>query len=367
MTYVFYNSSVKYLKFFYSFYFFICETLGTDIGDLFDKKKIDFKFLSGRRIAIDAYNIIYQFLSIIRQPDGTPLVDRRGRVTSHLSGLFYRNVKLLENDIDLIYVFDGEPPIFKEKTLEVRKEIKEEAERKLKEAIEKGKIEEIKTYAQATARINEEIIEQSKRLLDAMGINVVQAPSEGEAQAAYLASAGYAYAVCSQDYDSLLFGSPRLVRNLTITGRRKLPRKDIYIEVEPEMIELNQIKEKNIDRKKLIWIGILVGTDYNEGVKGIGVKRALEIVKKANSLKEAFQLAKGEYSELIEEIENFFLNPPIIKDIHLEKKEMDEEKVMKLLCDEFDFSEERVRNALAEFKKSQKKKGQSKLEDWFSS
>jgi flap endonuclease-1 len=292
-------------------------------------------------------------------------MDRKGRITSHLSGLFYRNMKLLEHDISLIYVFDGEPPVFKAKTLEARKEIKEEAEKKLKEAIEKGKVEERKTYAQATARISDEIVEQSKRLLDAMGINIVQAPSEGEAQAAYLASAGYAYAVCSQDYDSLLFGSPRLIRNLTITGRRKLPRKDIYIEVEPELIELSQIEEKNIDRKKLIWIGILVGTDYNEGVKGIGPKKALEIVKKAKSLKEAFQLANGEYSDLIEEIENFFLNPPIEKDITIEKKEMDEEKIMKILCDEFDFSEERVRNALAEYQKSQKKKGQSKLEDWF--
>lgn len=339
--------------------------LGVDIGDLFERKKIDFDFLSGRKIAVDAYNIIYQFLSIIRQPDGTPLMDSKGRITSHLSGLFYRNLKLLENDITPIYVFDGEPPIFKKKTLEIRKEAKEEAEKKLKEAIEEGDFEKIRTYAQATARIDEEIINQSKKLLNAMGIFAVQAPSEGEAQAARLAMEGKVYSVCSQDFDSLLFGSPRLVRNLTITGRRKLPKKNVYIEVEPELIELEQIKDLGITREKLIWIGIMVGTDYNEGIKGVGAKRALSIVKKAKSLKECFELANAsqQYDSTIEEIYEFFQNPPT-QSIELEKIEMNEESVVKILCDEFDFSEERVKNALNEFKKS-KKAGQSKLEDWF--
>lgn len=240
--------------------------MGVPIGDLVPRKEIDLENLYGKKIAIDALNAIYQFLSTIRQRDGTPLMDSKGRITSHLSGLFYRTINLMEAGIKPAYVFDGKPPEFKRKELEKRREAREEAELKWKEALAKGNLEEARKYAQRATKVNEMLIEDAKKLLQLMGIPIIQAPSEGEAQAAYMASKGDVYASASQDYDSLLFGAPRLIRNLTITGKRKMPGKDVYVEIKPELVVLDEVlKELKITREKLIELAILVGTDYNPG------------------------------------------------------------------------------------------------------
>jgi flap endonuclease-1 len=187
----------------------------------------------------------------------------------------------------------------------------------------------------------------------------VNAPSEGEAQASYMVRKGDADAVASQDYDSLVFGSPLLVRNLTITGRRKLPGKNIYVEISPELISLEENLEKlGITREQLVDIALLVGTDYNEGVKGVGVKRALSMVKEGVSVAELIK--DVEY----EEIREFFLNPPHTNDYELKWREPDEEEVLRFLCDEHDFSEERVKKAIERIKSSGFL-SQSTLDRWF--
>jgi flap endonuclease-1 len=293
-------------------------------------------------------------------------MDYKGRVTSHLSGLLYRNIRLIEMGIRPVFVFDGEPPRFKERAIAERAAAKEEAQRRLHEAKERGE-KELKTYAQATARITESIIEESKKILTLLGIPVIQAPSEGEAQAAYLSRQGLAYAVGSQDYDSLLFGAPRLVRNLTLTGKRKLPHKGIYVTVEPEMIDLNEsLRKLNINRQKLIWVAIMTGTDYNPGIKGIGAKKGYAIVQKANSLQECFELAGAaeEFTEEIREIESFYLEPPVKDANGLEFGEPQKEKIIEFLCGEHDFALERIEAALEKISKKEKG-GQSRLEDWF--
>ncbi|AHF80542.1 flap endonuclease-1 [Thermococcus paralvinellae] len=338
--------------------------MGVQIGELIPRKEIEIENLNGRKIAIDALNAIYQFLSIIRQRDGTPLMDSKGRITSHLSGLFYRTINLMEVGIKPAYVFDGKPPEFKKKELEKRAEAREEAEEKWQEALARGDLEEAKKYAQRASRVNEQLIEDAKKLLDLMGIPWVQAPSEGEAQAAYMASKGKVWASASQDYDSLLFGAPRLVRNLTITGRRKLPGKDVYVEVKPELIVLEEVlKELKIDREKLIELAILVGTDYNPGgIKGVGPKKALEIVKYSKDPLKKYQKMSDVDLYAIKE---FFLNPPVTDDYKLVWKMPDEEGILKFLCDEHDFSEERVKNGLERLKKAMKAGKQSTLESWF--
>lgn len=260
--------------------------MGVQISNILPKKEIEIIDLSGKTIAVDAFLWLHQFLSIIRQPDGTPLKDFKGRVTSHLSGIFYRSAKLIEKNIKSVWVFDGEAPSFKEKTTRERRSLKEEAHKKWKDALEKGDLIEARKAAQMTTTLNDEILEQSKNLLEYMGMPVIQAPSEGEAQCAYLCEKNLAYAVASQDSDSLLFNSPRLIRNLSITGRRKLPRQDVFIEVKPELIELkNVLKELKINREQLIMIGLLVGTDYNPGIEGYGPKKALSLVAKEKTLK----------------------------------------------------------------------------------
>jgi flap endonuclease-1 len=338
--------------------------MGVQIGSIIPSKEIDLTFLSGKRIAVDAFNFLHQFLSIIRDKiTGEPLRDSKGRITSHLSGLFYRNINLIEAGIKTVWVFDGKPPEFKKEEIEERKEVKELAIKKWEEALEKG--EKAKKYAQATSVITEEIVEDAKKLLDLMGIPYVQAPSEGEMQAAYMCKKGDVWATASQDYDSLLAGSTRLVRNVSVTQKRKLPNKEIYVEVNPELIELEEVISKlGITQEQLILIGILVGTDYNPGVKGFGPKKALAFVKEHKTAKKVFEKIEWSYSVSPEEILNFFMNPPVTDDYKIEWKEPKTTKLIDFLVKEHDFSEERVSKFASKLEESFKKGRQASLEGW---
>ena len=343
--------------------------MGVNLGDIVPKTKIDLKSLSGKVVAIDAYNALYQFLAIIRQPDGTPLKDHAGKITSHLSGLFYRTCNLLEMGIKPVYVFDGVPPEMKEAEIKRRSKIKEEAQIKYEKALKEGRIEEARMYAQMTSRLKDYMAEDSKNLLSRMGVPWVQAPSEGEAQAAHLTIKGDADYCPSQDFDSLLFGAPSLLRNLTISGRRKLPRKKVYIEVTPEIVEMARIlKELGITRDQLIDVGILLGTDFNpEGVKGIGPKTALKLIKKYGSLEKVLEkIENAEFPIDPREIKEFFLHPKVTDDYVLVWKNPDVDEVVNFLCGEKDFSEERVRKALQKAAKGMEKaKTKTTLDSWF--
>jgi len=345
--------------------------LGVNLRELVPKTKVDLKSLSGKSIAIDAYNALYQFLAIIRQPDGTPLKDSSGVITSHLSGLFYRTANLVEMGIKVVYVFDGVPPALKEVEIKRRTKVKEEALVKYERALQEGRIEEARTYAQMTSRLKDYMAEDSKRLLTQMGVPWIQAPSEGEAQAAHLTRKGDTSYCASQDYDSLLFGAPMLVRNVTISGRRKLPRKPVYVEVVPEIVELDHVlKEQKITREQLIDIGILVGTDFNpEGVKGIGPKTALKLIKQHGNLEKLLPtLEKAEFPVEPQRIREIFLNPRVTDNYKLTWKDPDIEGVVDFLCRERDFSEERVRKALTKMTEGLRKaKGKVTLETWFGS
>src|SRR4030095_11453547 len=335
--------------------------MGVDLGDLAVKHPISLQSLSGRIIAIDAFNIIYQFLASIRQEDGTPLMDFKGNVTAHLSGLFYRNAKLLENGMKPIYVFDGVPNDFKRKVQSQRQEAKKKAEAKWKEALEAGKYEEAKRYAQATSRLTSEMVDQSKEFLEAMGIPWVQAPSDGEAQASMMVQKGLAYATASQDYDAMMFGSSMLVRNLSISGRRKGPRQDRYILVEPEQIELKEsLAALEIDRSQLIFLGILLGTDFNEGVKGVGPKTALKIVKEHKTTDEIVEYVRGKYQYEFEvdvdSVFQLFMNPPYAVPGEIKWRPLDPEKVSNILVAQHDFSQDRVDKTIADLMKVTKER-----------
>ena len=341
--------------------------MGVKLKDLVSLKVIDFSTLSGKYISIDALNAIYQFMAIIRQPDGTPLKDHNGNVTSHLSGLFYRTINFLEMGMKPVYVFDGRPPELKAATIEERIKIREAAREKWKEALREGDLESARKYAQAAIKVDETVISESKALIQALGIPVVQAPSEGEAQAAYMAKKGHTWASASQDYDSLLFGSPRLVRNLTLRRKRKVAGKSSFVEVDLELVELDTVlRELGITQEQLVDIGILVGTDYNEGVKGIGPKKAYQLIKKYNSLEEIVKREKVNLDwELVEKIRNIFLNPDVTDDYQIEFKEPNSEKIVELLVEIHDFSEERVKKALERLDILKEKSKQTSLDQWF--
>jgi flap endonuclease-1 len=344
--------------------------MGVDLRDLISRRKVKLQDLSGQSIAIDGFNTLYQFLSIIRGLDGRPLMDKSGKVTSHLSGLLYRTSNLVELGILPAFVFDGKPPVLKRVEIQRREEVRREARVRYKRALDEGRFAEARTYAQATSRLTDYMLGDSERLLSLMGIPWIQAPSEGEAQAAHMAIKGDVWAAGSQDYDAILFGAPMLVRNIAITGRRKLPRKNVYIEVEPEVVELKHVLEElGIDRRQLVVLGILVGTDYNpDGVPGVGPKTALSLIKKYSSLGEIRGRLKDDGSFPVdpEELVEVFLDPEVTDKYLLEWREPDVEGTVSFLCGERDFSEERVRKALEKMTGGLKETSKrSTLEKWF--
>jgi len=275
----------------------------------------------------------------------------------------------MEMGIKVIYVFDGMPPTLKEAEIKRRSKIKEEAQIKYELALKEGKIEEARSYAQMTSRLKDYMADDSKRLLRCMGVPWVQAPSEGEAQAAYIAKKGDADYCSSQDFDSLLFGAPVLLRNLTISGRRKLPRKNVYIEIEPETVELTKLlKELEITYEQLIDIGILIGTDYNpDGVKGVGPKSALKLIKEHGSLEDTLPLLKeAEFPVEPKLIREVFLHPRVTDNYKIDWQEPNIDGVVEFICSEKDFSEDRVRKALSKAVEGMKEsKKKTTLESWF--
>lgn len=339
--------------------------MGINLSDIVVLEPRRLEDFSGKVLAIDAFNTLYQFLAIIRQPDGTPLMDRKGRVTSHLSGIIYRLSNFVAVGIKPVFVFDGEPPRLKARTIDARGEVKRRAEREWLEAVEIGDLPTARTKAMQTSRLTGEMIDQSKRLLDLLGLPWVQAPGEGEAQASAMARNGIAYAAASQDFDALLFGSPRLVKNLAITGRRKLPRKEIYVEVQPEEISLEATLEKlGITREQLVDMGLLIGTDFNEGVKGIGPKKALGLIKKHGTL-EAAIAELGVDIEHRDEVRTIFLEPNVLDSVEIRFRDPDPEGVRHMLCDEHDFSRERIDSALEKFGVARGEQKQKSLDSWF--
>ncbi|MFZ5955748.1 MAG: flap endonuclease-1 [Nanoarchaeota archaeon] len=338
--------------------------MGIQISEIIPRKEILLKDLRNKTIAVDGMNALYQFLTTIRQVDGTPLMDKNEKITSHLSGLFYRNLNLILEGIKLIYVFDGKPPELKAKEIGQRIRSKEIAKEKYEKSKEEGNNKDMKKYSQQFVKITDALIKESGELLDAMGIPVVQAIGEGEGEAACLAKLDMAWGSASQDYDSLLYGTPRLIRNLTLAKKRKTVSG--FAPVSIELVELeNVINALQINIDQLICLGILVGTDYNPGgIKGIGQKRALEIVKQQKYPVKIFEyIEKSDKYELDfdwQKIYQEFKHPKCLNSYNLTFKKPDSERIKKILMSR-DFSEERIDSALNKLKEAKEKGQQTTL------
>ena len=328
--------------------------MGVKFRDIVSPESIKFEQLENKIVALDAANIIYQFLSSIRQVDGTPLMDQNGNITSHFSGILYRTSSLIEKGIKPIYIFDGTSDVLKKGTQDKRREVKVESQKKMEEALEEGRIEDARKYAVRTSRMSPKIVEGSKKLLELMGVPYIQAEGEGEAQASYMVEKGDAWCVGSQDYDCILFGAPRMVRNLTITGGK----------ANLEMIDLKKVLEKlEISREQLVDVAILVGTDFNRGVKGIGAKTGLKLIKEHGNILNVIEKLDIQLEVEPEILRNIFLNHDVVSDYQLKWKSPNIDGVVAFLCGEHDFSEPRVLSALDKFKKIDNK--QKSLTDWF--
>ncbi len=340
-------------------------TMGVKFGDLVVKHPIVESDLKGKIITIDAYNMLYQFLSSIRTPEGFPLTAPDGRVVSHIKGLLGRSVNMLSSSIRPVFIFDGAPHPLKRGTLDLRRERKEKAQSEWEKALEEGDMERARSKARQTSRITEGMAQDAWRLLTLLGLPCIRAKGEGEAQAAHICLKKEAYAVCSQDFDSLLFGAPVLLRNMATTGRRKLPGRNVYIDVVPERIDLEETLDKlGLTRTQLIDLAILMGTDFNEGVPGIGPKKGLAMIKEMGSLEEVTRARRLPLVEW-EEVRKVFWEPQVINDYSLSFKPPDLDSLKDFLVGELSFAEASVDGPLMTLEKERTSSAQTSLDRFF--
>lgn len=340
--------------------------MGLNLKELVVREKTTLESFSSKIIAVDAYNAIYQFLASIRGPDGLQLSDSEGRITSHLSGLLYRNINFLSLGIKPVYVFDGKPPSLKTAEIERRKQIKKDATVKYEKAIAEGNMEDARKFAQQTTSMKDGMVKESKQILSYFGIPYIDAPSEGEATAAHLTNTGQAYASASQDFDSILCGAKRLIRNFTNSGRRKIPNRNTYVEIEPEIIETQKTLDSlGITRKQLVDVGILIGTDFNpNGFDRIGPKTALKMIKQHLRLEDIPQIQEQLQEIDYEQIRKIFLEPIVADVDEIVFGNVDYEGMTNYLVKERSFSEDRIQSSLNRLKKALEKKSHN-LDQWF--
>ena len=308
--------------------------MGVLLTPIVRKEPATLESLRGRTLAVDGNGELYQFLALIRLRDGTPLADSSGRTTSHLSGLFYRTTRLIADyGLRFVFVFDGAPPPRKAETLAKRRTIRQRYEEEREAALVRGDLAEAYSKSTMTSRLTRAMVAEAHTLLRFLGIPVVQAPSEAEAQAAHIAATSpLVWAAASKDYDSLLFGAPRLVRFLTISGKEFLPSQGTFRPIVPEVIELGrQLAEWRITRDQLVDLAILIGTDFNPGVKGIGPKKALALVQSYGRI-EAMPATVRDAVGDIDDVRQIYLRPDVAEIGRIEFAEPDRDAIVQFLC-----------------------------------
>jgi flap endonuclease-1 len=316
------------------------DDVGLPLKELVTAREIPWDALAGRTLAVDGYNAVYQFLATIRQRDGQLFSDPDGRVTSHLMGAFYRTTSLLQQGVLPVWVFDGKPPDRKAGTIRQRIAAKEKAESQYQDALAAGDLETARRKAAQTSRLTRPMVQELMELLAGMGVPTVQAPGEGEAQAAVMSANGTVWASASEDYDTLLFGAPRLVRGLAARGRSGSTPGAQFVD------RTEMLTQLGIDGDELIAVGVIVGTDFNEGATGYGPKKALKVVREHlgfQATMEKVGIDPGEANEVAE-----IFRHPVATDVGpVTLGPVDEEGVLRILVEGHGFSEERVRSAVA--------------------
>ncbi|KAI9337689.1 PIN domain-like protein [Zopfochytrium polystomum] len=325
---------------------------------------IDMKACFGRKVAIDASMSIYQFMIAVRQADGQQLTDAAGEVTSHLQGVFYRTIRMCENGIKPVYVFDGKPPQLKSNELKKRGARRDDAEKEAAKAEEAGDVESFDKFSRRTVKVTKEQNDECKRLLKLMGIPYVEAPCEAEAQCAELAKSGKVYAAGSEDMDTLTFGAPVLMRHLTFSEQKKMP---------VAVYDFKKVLEGlGMDMDQFIDMCILLGCDYCDSIKGIGPTRAVSLIKEHKSIEKVLQTLDGKKYEVpadwpYKDARELFRAPDVTSADGLEFKweEPDEQGVVDFLVGEKNFNEDRVRATVKKLAKCRTTTVQGRLADYF--
>ncbi|KAK4556143.1 Elongation of fatty acids protein 2 [Recurvomyces mirabilis] len=329
-------------------------------------KEGEIKNQFGRKVAIDASMSLYSFLVAVRS-GGEQLMSENGETTSHIMGLFYRTLRIIDNGIKPLYVFDGQPPKLKSGELAKRFQRKSEAQEAQEEAKETGTADDVEKFSRRTVRVTREHNAEAQRLLKLMGVPYIIAPTEAEAQCAVLARAGKVFAAASEDMDTLTFNSPVLLRKLTFSEQRKEPIQEIHLDAVLEGLDM--------DLNQFIDLCILLGCDYVDPVKGIGPKVALNLIREHKTLE-----AVVEYNEKnkkytfpedwpYKDARLLFLEPDVRSadepecDFKWEAPDVD--GLVKFLVEEKGFNEDRVRNAASRLNKNLKSGQQSRIEGFF--
>ncbi len=342
--------------------------MGFNLSPIVVKQQLVLDDLRGRTLAVDANNMLYQFLALIRMRDGRPFTDSQGNITSHLLGLLMRTTRLMGDfDVRPVFVFDGKPPELKRRTLDLRRQYREKARREWKEAVSRGDYSSAWTKAVTMNSLTQPMQDDAKRVLALLGIPFVQAPQEGEAQAAHMAARGDVWAANSRDYDSVLFGAPRLVRYVTISGQEFLPSKGVARPLVPELIELQRLLASlKITRDQLIDLAILVGTDFNVGIKGVGPKTALKLIREHGDLLKLPDRYAKQLPDNVEELRLLFTKPSVTSSYDIQYQELDAQGLQTFLCSERGFSRERVDLVIDRMKRFYTR-DRSSLRNWLNS
>jgi len=326
-------------------------------------KENEMKNYFGRKIAIDASMSIYQFLIAVRA-EGSQLTNEAGETTSHLMGLFYRTIRMLDNGIKPVYVFDGKPPSLKSGELAKRTERREEAQKQLDQATEAGDQENVDKFSRRLVKVTPQHNKECKELLSLMGIPYVDAPCEAEAQCAELVKGDKVYAMGSEDMDSLTFATKILLRHLTFSEARKMPIQEFHFD--KVLGELEFTKEQFID------LCILLGCDYCESIKGVGPVTAIKLIREHKSLEEVLKHVDGKKytipeNWLFKEARQLFLEPEVTPadKIDLQWRKPDEEKLIEFMCTKNGFSEERIRNGTKKILKAKQSATQGRMDSFF--
>lgn len=340
--------------------------MGVLLTPILKREQTSFKALYGRSFAVDASIELHQFLALIRKPDGSLFTDPKGRVTSHLIGLLTRTSRLVTDyNLRPLFVFDGRPNPLKRATIEARKRVQQKAQTEYVQAIAAKDYPRAWSKVVMTGRVTGEVLADAKRLLSLMGIPWLEALEDGEAQASFMAAKGDVWAVGSKDYDCLLFGAPILARYLTLTGKEYLPSKGTSRPLIPELVKLaDNLDILGISREQLVDLALLVGTDFNEGVMGIGPKKGVALIRKYGTAEKFPEEIRKELPDDLDQVRSVFLHPRVLENYSLKRERPDPEGLVEFLCEERAFSRDRVEKVADRLIDSQAETD-SQLGKWF--
>ncbi len=330
--------------------------MGCNLKDIAPKEQTNLKALAGQRVGIDAFLTAFQFLTTMRdrspQGDGMPLSDDNGNPVSHLMGFLHRTATLIGHGIKPVYVFDGTSPALKADEMAARRKRRLEAEAIHKEALEAGDFTLAQKMAARIMHYSPQMVEETQRLLDLLGVPWVTAAAEGEAQAAVMAAKGQLDVVATQDWDALLYGSPVLIRNMMDDGSKRYGRV-----VHAESINLQtMLAENDLSREQLVDLAIMIGTDYHPGIKGIGPKTGLKLIKQHGTIEAVCEAKAKEVPDRLDEIRQIFLDHPSVEvaDEDLEQGQVDRKGLVQFLQVERQFSQRRMDQAFEKLKEGGK-------------